>query len=150
MSTLPSTPFVLVEAPALDNDTKRPPHARELAERRVVANLVAFMISRGFNLHTASDGEERAWVKSAKEVLEVVFSVDESWVYFRRPDSRRTYVVVCVLGNADDGSEVISDHSAPEDDSEGFGKAMDAFCAIPELFGEPRDTRTESSRHGLI
>lgn len=116
-----------VKAPALDGDAARPPIPRNLAERHVIANLLAHLERAGFVLHSASDGEERHRVSTTKEALEVVFSVDESWLYVKKPDGAKRYALFFVLGNADDGSEVLADCAAPDPDPEGFNAAIDAF-----------------------
>jgi hypothetical protein len=117
----------LVDAPALDHDAARAPLPHTLAERRVIANLIAHLERAGFELRGASDGEVRHTVRTTKEALEVIFSVDDSWLYVAKPDTARRYTVYFVLGNAPDGSEVACDWSSPDLDVDGFSEAMDAF-----------------------
>jgi hypothetical protein len=117
----------IVSAPALDHDAERAPLPHTLAERRVIANLIAHLQRAGFRLHAASDGEARVKVSTTKEALEVIFSVDDAWLYVRKSDSPRTYAIYFVLGNARDGSEVACDWSAPDPDVDGFSQAMDEF-----------------------
>jgi hypothetical protein len=122
--------------PALDHDAMM---AREFGhkltprhriERRIVAALCAYLESNAFEVIAVDSGDERVKVNSAKAAMEEIFNLDESRVVFERVDkdiktSRHT--VLIILGNGNDGLDLISDWSYSEGDADGFGAAMDWF-----------------------
>jgi len=94
--------------------TKTPTYveARREAERKVVTKLIEIALARGFTLHSVSDGEEREKVSTTEQALEVVFSVDESTIYFAPPatsEDKRRHCAVIVLGNS--GWDAVADAS---------------------------------------
>lgn len=94
-------------------------------ERRVVWNLLHYLEEKGFKVISVGGGEERTKISDLKIAMEVIFSVDMSWVYVCKGTTY--YCIVIALGNSPE--EVICDHSSPPNDSEGFLVAMDAFNA---------------------
>jgi len=107
------------------------------AERAVIRGLIRHLKTRGFALRSVDDGEERVKCSTADDALEVVFSVDECRIYFtgariienalgRPADTQIVYGVLIVLGNADDGSEVIADYSAVSPFSEAVHSYIEA------------------------
>ncbi len=124
----------IVTIPVLNGDAKDLTNQRNRvagmrAERRAVALLIAHMAERGFALTGASDGEGRERCSTAKEAMEVVFSVDEAWLYFRNPAHAKGHTVFIVLGNADDGSEVAADYSCGDGFDEAIDELFDAITA---------------------
>jgi hypothetical protein len=120
-------PVLAGDAEALTNPRNRVDGMR--AERRAVALLIAHLAAKGFALTGASDGEARERCTTAKEAMEVVFSVDESWLYFRNPAHAKGHTVYIVLGNADDGSEVAADFSMGDGFDDAIDELFDAITA---------------------
>ncbi len=104
-------------------------------EKKVVRNLVREMKKAGWESYAVNDGEEIVKCRLESEVMDAVFSVDESWIKFKKiiadgsSIKRSAYIV---LGN--DGYDAIADNSLsnpniPEDD---FAAVMDgpvsAYC----------------------
>lgn len=83
-------------------------------EKRIYRKLVSMLAERGWNLINVSDGEEIYLVTKVEEALEHVFAVDESWTYFT--NGTKTHVVYIILGNGNDGYDMLSDHSLADDD----------------------------------
>lgn len=79
-------------------------------ESRVIRNFIRTAKVAGFDVVSASDGEERHKVDGEKAAMEVVNSVDTSWLYFAKRDEtgRRRESLVIILGN---GAECLSDMS---------------------------------------
>ncbi len=122
----------IVTVPVLDGDAKdltNPLNRVEgmKAERRAVALLISHLARAGFALTGASDGEQRKRTTDAKEAMEVVFSVDQSWLYFRNPAHAKGHTVCIILGNADDGSEVAADYSVGDGFDDAIGELTDAL-----------------------
>jgi hypothetical protein len=119
----------MIAAPVLDCDKaltsimRRDLPARCYLERAIVANLIAHLQAAGFEPYKASDGEERHKVSTIKEAMEVIFSVDQAWLYVRKAGVEKGHTVMLVLGN---GEDCIADHSV----GDGFDEAMDEFCTI--------------------
>ena len=121
----------IIQAPALEHDAmmasrfgaKVSPEGR--LERRIVANLIAHLRKDGFRPDYVYDGGDHIRVTSAKAAMEVVFSVDEATLQFRKPGFSR-HGVLLILGN---GVDVISDWNYSLGDPDGFDAAMDAFDA---------------------
>lgn len=98
-------------------------------ERRIVWNMFAYLLARGWAPVSVWDGEERHPVADAKAAMELVFDLDEATVCFmhKPTDSNETtHSVVLVLGN---GVDVISDYGYSDGDADGFRAAMHAFDA---------------------
>lgn len=100
-------------------------------ERRIVANLIAHLNSRGFIITAVNDGgddEEAITDNNMKEAMEAAFAVDEATLIFAPvayPDGPGFERVYLVFNNGNDGLDVISEHG-----TDGlFGDAMDAFDA---------------------
>lgn len=114
-----------ITPPTLDGDTKYPPHAEQLLERRIVANLIHQLEQVGFQAYRVFDGEEYEKVSNMKEAMEVIFSVDESRLHVRQP-GLKGHTIVIILGN---GVDCISDHSIANEDGSEFNAVMDSFDA---------------------
>lgn len=109
--------------PALDHDAKNPPGERQLLERTIVANLVHYLEHHGFHPYRVFDGEEYVKTLVVKDVLEAVFSVDESRLHVRKGVGRG-HTIVIILGN---GVDCISDHSVAPYDEDQFEAVMNEF-----------------------
>lgn len=114
-----------VDVPDLDIDKRLgrvTPNGR--LERRIVANLIAHLVARGWTPYELYDGETRAPVTDAKSAMELIFNLDDAWLYFRNAHGR-THWVRLVLGN---GCDLISDYSyARPGSGDGFDTAMQTF-----------------------
>lgn len=99
-------------------------------ERRIVANLIAHLNSRGFIIVAVDDGgdeEEVITDNNMKDAMEAAFAVDEAsliFVYHQALEGTRRYTVDLIFNNGNDGLDVISNHSGGL-----FDKAMDDFDA---------------------
>jgi hypothetical protein len=96
-------------------------------ERRIVANLVAYMNSNGFTCsHVDDGGDHPEKVNDTREIMEAAFAVDDATLLFRdfrNPPDKHQYEVNLVFGNGNDGLDVIADHST----GGRFGEVMDQF-----------------------
>ena len=102
-------------------------------ERKIISFLYAAMLKGGWTVSHVWDGGEAIRCPSEAEVLDTVFSVDESAIVFKKTVNgipmRRTAQII--LGN--DGYDCIADHSVSTDDEDdNFLKIMeqevDPFC----------------------
>jgi hypothetical protein len=115
-----------IDPPALDLD------ARMLAdynhkvgpigkiERRVVANMIHTLSLAGFHLWKIFDGDSETLVTDTKSAMELIFNLDDCYVYFEGKEAR-THWVRLVMGNS--GWDVINDYTCGNK----FGTVMDAF-----------------------
>ena len=95
-------------------------------ERRAVRKMLRALKAAGWSVAWVWDGGAREAVNGTEaEVLDAVFAVDDCTVTVRRDGSAWTHGIYVVLGNADDGSEVIADHGYTEGDPDGFSALMD-------------------------
>lgn len=121
--------FQRIEAPALDIDAllykDRPMHANAKLERRIVANLLAWMEFKGWNVVEVFDGEEETKVTDAKAAMELIFNLDDVRVYLSNGKGA-LHSILLILGN---GVDVISDWNFTADDPDGFNAAMSGFNA---------------------
>lgn len=81
-------------------------------ERRVAVRLVRAALDAGYTI-SVNDGEEWTVKRStkAKAVLEALATTGEDVIRIRDADGVACGSFYLVWGNADDGSELISDHS---------------------------------------
>lgn len=93
---------------------------RQEIERRLISRLVRTMAAHGWTVWSVYDGGEHVRCKDETEILDTVFSVDESTIWFER--DRRKHGVLIVLGN--DGWDAIADYGYSEDDD--FEQIMEA------------------------
>lgn len=121
----------LVTVPELDHDAmmlreynvKVSPNGR--LERRVVANLIAHLASRGFSIVGVHDYEELAPALDTKAAMELIFNLDECNLHFK--DAAGEEECLClVLGN---GHEIVSDWFFSDEDANGWNKAVESFDA---------------------
>lgn len=104
---------------------------RQEIERKVIRHLVTTMATHGWKVVKVNDGEEDVRVPEKTTahaemelILDTVFSVDESVIYFHRSFANRgmTHYAVIVLGN--DGWDCVADHSCSQ------AHAMDDFAKL--------------------
>lgn len=76
-------------------------------ERRLVRFLIRTMKKHGWIAWAVHDGEEKIKCSTEKEVMDAVFSVDESTIGFKKDGIKHTAYIV--LGN--DGYDAICDYS---------------------------------------
>src|SRR5580765_3942124 len=102
-------------------------------ERRIVAAMIAHLDRAGFSLTTVYDGEENTRVHTAKAAMELIFNLDEASVRFRKSAKTPIHGVLLIMGNGNNGQDIITDWNYSEDDADGFNAAMNAFID-DELF----------------
>ncbi len=93
---------------------------RIAVERRLIRHLVRVMKQNGWEAICVDDGGEMVKTVSEAEVLEAVFSVDESRIFFKKGDQK--HIALIVLGN--DGYDAIADYTTSLGDKDGFGEVM--------------------------
>ena len=81
-------------------------------EKRVVLKMIEICAKHGYTLTGGHDGEERHKFADPVTAIGMVFSVDESWLYFKHPNEPKGHTVFLVLGN--DGWDVVADCSCSE------------------------------------
>lgn len=129
MTTPTAAPFTAVAAPelAIDKLLYRggPVPVNGKLERRIVANLLAFMATKGWNVFNVFDSDDDTPVITAIDVMELVFNLDEVWLDFTNATGQ-AHRVFLVLGN---GVDIIADWNYSAADKDGFNAAMEAFDA---------------------
>lgn len=121
-----------VQVPILDinkvlyKETSGVPHQRARGEQIVFANLVDHLDRHGFKPVAVWDGEENTRTPTMKDMMELVFNLDESSVYFKKGDFPRRSIYI-VLGNSPE--EIVADHVLPKDEDDGFAAVMESFNA---------------------
>lgn len=93
---------------------------RLAGERRAIRKLCQMARAKGWPPLAVDNMGEVIYTTSDREVLEHVFSVDESRIEFMGPEGKKA-VALIVLGNSP--SEVVADHSIRP----GFSELMDEF-----------------------
>ena len=79
------------QAPALEidkllyKDKGGRPHARGVLERRIIWNLFRHLEAAGYKVASVYDGEEDTETADARAAMELIFNLDDAWVYFHRP-----------------------------------------------------------------
>ena|SRR5665213_1689223 len=123
----------VLQPPALDHDAmmlerfKSKVIPRGKIERRVVWNLLSQLNDAGFTAWAVDDGDERTACESIKDVMELVFNLDEAHIYCEGKSGKRNWMYI-VLGN--DGYDAISDygyHPDPKDDVDGWDAILNGF-----------------------
>lgn len=109
---------------------------RQSIERRLVTRLVETMAQHGWAVTHVNNGEAHIKCGTVSEVLEEVFSVDESSIWFKK-DGCSPHGALIVLGN--DGYDAIADYSYAEDDD---------FMLIVETYVDPFIEELEKEVHG--
>lgn len=120
----------IIQAPALDIDALmlnrygRKVSANGKLERRIVANLIAYMDQNDWKVAGVHDGDVYAKVNDMKAAMELIFNLDEAGLYFAKGKSH--HCVYLVLGN---GIDIICDWYYAKDDADGFGTLLTQFDA---------------------
>jgi hypothetical protein len=114
---------------ALYPDGKVPPH--EVRERRVVWNLMKHLLFNGhFTVDKVSYCQENVKVSSPKEAMELIFNLEEAYVYFSNTLSNESHWVRLNIGN---DLEIVTDWRArwsrETSNADGFNAAMKKFDA---------------------
>ena len=81
-------------------------------EKQVILKMIEICEKHGYALTGGNDGEERHSFTDPVTAIGMVFSVDESHLYFRHPSEPKGHNVFLVLGN--DGWDVVADHSCSD------------------------------------
>lgn len=96
-------------------------------ERRIVANLIAHLEAKGFEVFGTWDGEQEERATNAKEAMEFIFNLDEvSLRIGLKGSGEDQHGILLILGN---GIDIVSDWNYYADDRDGFNAAMDEFDA---------------------
>jgi len=125
-----SPTFAPVAVPELKIDALlyagRKMQANAKIERRIVANLIAYLAFHGWTVSSVYDGEEDEPASDMVSAMELIFNLDEARLYFfkdvegvRHPPS-----VYIVLGN---GVDCLADWNYAKDDADGFNRVMEGF-----------------------
>lgn len=93
-------------------------------ERAIVWNLCAHLQANGWHVSDINDGDDITQVDNAQHAMELIFNLDEAWLFFRK--GRDDHAVYLVLGN---GEDIISDWNYATNDPDRFNAAMEAFDA---------------------
>jgi hypothetical protein len=99
-------------------------------EKRVLRFTAKSLIAKGWKLVSVDNGEERVKVSTIKEMIEQVFSVDDSYIFFTKDNEPGSMYLFVVLGNSP--WEVISDFG-------GNAKMFDQFSKDMEEAGKYSD-----------
>ena len=97
-------------------------------ERTELRRLLEHLYARGFRVSGIDDGGGRRGVWGG--VVEAVTAVDSSTLFIQRPGIQGEGSIDLVLGNANDGSEIVSDYGWPNGDPDKFSDAMRDFDAV--------------------
>jgi hypothetical protein len=118
-------PELDIDAWFLARGTKVSPNGR--LERRIVANLIAHLEAKGFEVVGTWDGEAAEKVSSAKEAMEFIFNLDEvSLRVGRKGSGKDEHGILLIMGN---GIDIVSDWNYYSTDRDGFNAAMEEFDA---------------------
>ena len=117
------------DVPALDIDKlmlEQYKHAvgpHGILERRVAWNMLCTLEDAGFGSFRLNDGEEWNKCETKKDVMELLFNLDEAWITCRKNGGKR-HTIFMVLGN---GTDILCDYSYSEDDADGFNATLADF-----------------------
>lgn len=93
-------------------------------ERRVIANLLNHVIKSGFSIIGVNDGDELTTAQTVKDAMEVIFNLDESWVWIASGEHH--HYIFLTLGNHDP-IDIICDWSYTHNDPDSFNQTMESF-----------------------
>lgn len=105
--------------------------ASQKGEWRAVRRVLNLVKRGGFSIIGLWDGETMETPKTTEAALGIVFNLDEISVRVNRDPNgdpewgKGTHGILLVLGNASDGSEVVSDWNYTDGDADGFNALMD-------------------------
>jgi hypothetical protein len=93
-------------------------------ERKIIRHIIRSLKAAGWALYQFYDGDVMLPVTTETEALTLAFTVDESWFYFKNGDNR--HWVYFIIGNGNDGFDIITDYSIAEvGKDDGFEALMD-------------------------
>ncbi len=127
-----SKPLTLENAPRLKIDEtlygkEGRPSPQGVLERRIVWNLMKYLGASGFHPFEVSDGETVTRTDGeTAATMELVFNLDEAWVFFRDGVREVFHAVKLVMGN---GVDIVSDYNYTPGDPDNFAALMDSFDA---------------------
>jgi len=133
MNCLQNPPKLTINKVLYDNrGASMPVHVR--LEQRIVWNLLLTLEKHGFKVSSVHDGEEQTRVVSKKHAMELLFNLDDAYLFLRHvagvypPDGNHPeFWIRFVFGNELD---IISDYSATK--VNGFQAIVDKFD--PEVY----------------
>ncbi len=116
----------MIEVPVLDHDALMLEFGHKVSpmgrlERRIVFAQLSDVEAAGFKVESVFDGEEHTKVQSAKEAMELIFNLDDSFVFVSGG-----HWIRFVLGN---GIDCVCDYSYSVGDTDGFNTLMETFAA---------------------
>lgn len=115
------TPVLDIDAKLYD-DGKVPPQGR--LERRIVAALCAHLAAQGWTPSKVYDTEVETKVTDAKSAMELIFNLDDSYLFFAK--GKHEHWVRLIGGN---GIDIVSDWTYHADDRDSFNAAVNSFDA---------------------
>ncbi len=123
MNCLENPPALKINSVLYSKDRPMPVHVR--LEQRIVWNLLKVLESKGFVSHYVDDGDEQTKVVSKKSAMELLFNLDDAYLFLRHVRGSAHIVWIrFVFGN---GVDVVSDYNATN--WKGFQEVMDNFNA---------------------
>lgn len=97
--------------------------ARCKSERRVVWALLQHLAAHDWQVHEVDDGDTKTEVHDPKSAMELIFNLDDCYLYVRNTKTGREHWLRFVLGN--DPDEVLNDYSYSERNN--FAEIVEAF-----------------------
>jgi len=91
-------------------------------EQRIVWNLLLVLEKNGFLVSMVDDGDEQTVVNTKKAAMELLFNLDDAYLFVTQGCNR--FWIRFVFGN---GVDVITDYV--DDPIDGFNSVMDKFDA---------------------
>lgn len=130
----------LTNPPALDHDAmmvrefgpSNKLDQRQRNERSIVWNLCRHLRKQGFEVKAVYDGEGYTKVSDVLAAMELIFNLDEASLRVEKPGFSE-HGILLILGNGNDGLDMIADYSYTNGDPDGFNAAMEAFN-VGELY----------------
>lgn len=123
----------LTDPPALgiDAELKRlyggsPLDQRQKNERSIVWNLCRHLNKHGFKAVAVYDGDDMVEVSDTLGAMELIFNLDQASLRVRKTGFAE-HGILLILGNGNEGLDLITDWNYSEDNLDGFGAAMEAF-----------------------
>lgn len=130
----------LADPPALDIDAKMVRlfgskyelDQRQRNERSIVWNLCRHLDKYGFKVVAVYDGDDYVDVSDPLGAMELIFNLDEASLRVCKKDFNE-HGILLILGNGNEGLDLIADYNYSLGDPDGFENAMDEFD-VDELF----------------
>lgn len=99
--------------------------ARGRQERRVTWNQLLHVEAGGWKVVSLDDGDGREFVDSPKTAMELLFNLDDAYVFVQNSTGKEHWIRF-VFGN---GVDCVCDYSFSSGDKDGFAALMEAFDA---------------------